>query len=65
MNGFTEKEIQNPSNIERIEVVLDELYVMKGISAFKNLKSLSLINVNLRKIEVFIIHKINYFILRI
>lgn len=53
MHGFSEKEINNPENIEKIELVLEELYTLNGISLFCNLKSLTLINVNIKKIEVF------------
>lgn len=47
MNGFSEKTMNNPGKIESIELVLEELDRMNIISTFKNLKSLTLINVNI------------------
>ena len=52
MNAFSDKEMLNPNAIERIELVLEELYNINGIAIFTNLKSLTLINVNIKKIEV-------------
>lgn len=52
MNGFSEKEMSNPQNIEKIELVLEELENINGMSLFTNLKSLTLINVNIKKIGV-------------
>ncbi len=51
MNGFSDKEMAHPNVITQIELVLEEVYSMLGISLFKNLKSLTLINVGLKKIE--------------
>jgi len=53
MNAFSEKDMSNPASIERIELVLEELYNLNGISMFTNLRSLTLINVNIKKIEVY------------
>ena len=44
--------MQNPIKIETIELVLEELDKMQVVGIFKNLKSLTLINVGLSKIEV-------------
>jgi len=44
--------MQNPDRVERIEMVLEDLGKMGVISRFKNLKTLTLINQNLREIEV-------------
>ena len=55
MNAFSEKDMANPSSIEKIELVLEELYNLNGMAVFTNLKSLTLINVNIKKIEVIII----------
>ena len=52
MNAFSEKDMANPSSIEKIELVLEELYNLNGMAVFTNLKSLTLINVNIKKIEV-------------
>ena len=52
MNGFSDKEMQHPNVITQIELVLEELSSINGISLFRNLKSLTLINVGLKKIEV-------------
>lgn len=52
MNGFSEKIMSTPNKIETIELVLEELDRMNIISTFKNLKSLTLINVNIYQIEV-------------
>lgn len=52
MNGFSDKEMQHPNVITHIELVLEELNSINGISLFRNLKSLTLINVGLKKIEV-------------
>lgn len=56
MNAFSEKDMANPASIERIELVLEELYSLNGMALFTNLKSLTLINVNIKKIEVLIIY---------
>lgn len=52
MNGFSEKIMNNPSKVETVELVLEELDKMNIISYFKNLKILTLINVNIYQIEV-------------
>ncbi len=52
MNGFSEKTMNNPHKVEQIELVLEELDRMGVVSTFKNLKMLTLINVNIYQIEV-------------
>jgi len=47
MNGFKNNFLQTPLKIESIELVLEELERMNVVSIFKNLKSLTLINVGL------------------
>lgn len=54
MHGFSEQTMANPASVEKIELVLEEIYSLNGISLFSRLKSLTLINVNLKKIEVFL-----------
>lgn len=53
MNGFSEKDMINSESIEKIELVLEEIINLNGMEIFINLKSLTLINVNIKKIEVF------------
>ena len=53
MNGFSDKEFASPDKIEVIELVLEDMNRMNVMSYFKNLKSLTLINVGLNMIEVF------------
>jgi hypothetical protein len=55
MNGFSDKTMQNPGKIEKIELILEDLDKMNVFCVFKNLKSLTLINVGLSVIEVFTI----------
>jgi len=52
MNGFTDKQMQNPKEINKIELVLEEFDRMPVFQIFVNLKSLTLINLNIQKIEV-------------
>lgn len=58
MNGFSDKEWNNLDKIERIELTLEDFGRMNVIYVFKNLKSLTLINVGITLIEVFI-HSLN------
>ena len=57
LNGLKEKDMQNPDRVERIEMVLEDLGKMGVISRFKNLKTLTLINQNLKEIEVTFVQK--------
>jgi len=52
MNGFSDKTMNNPGKVESIELVLEELDRMNVVGNFKNLKSITLINVNIYSIEV-------------
>jgi len=52
MNGFSDKTMSNPGKVESIELVLEELDRMNVVGNFKNLKSITLINVNIYSIEV-------------
>lgn len=52
MNGFTDKEWNHLDKIERIELTLEDFGRMNVINVFKNLKSLTLINVGITIIEV-------------
>jgi hypothetical protein len=52
MNGFKDKVFNNPSKIESIELVLEDLEKMNVVSYFKNLRNITLINVSLTAIEV-------------
>ena len=52
MNGFTDKEWNHLDKIERIELTLEDFGRMNIIQAFRNLKSLTLINVGIAVIEV-------------
>lgn len=52
MNGFSDKEFASPDKIEVIELVLEDMNRMNVMSYFKNLKSITLINVGLTVIEV-------------
>ena len=47
MNGFSDKEWNNLDKIERIELTLEDFGRMNVIQVFKNLKSLTLINVGI------------------
>jgi len=47
MNGFSDKTMNNPGKVESIELVLEELDKMNVVGHFKNLKSITLINVNI------------------
>jgi hypothetical protein len=49
MNGFGDK---TADKIEHIELVLEDMGRMNVVAAFKNLRSLTLINVGLTGIEV-------------
>ncbi|KAL4442869.1 hypothetical protein ABPG74_010758 [Tetrahymena malaccensis] len=51
MNGFSDKIMNNPGKVESVELVLEELDRMNCVSHFKNLKTLTLINVNIYQIE--------------
>eukprot|EP01017_Pseudomicrothorax_dubius_P018845 TRINITY_DN20772_c0_g1_i1.p1 TRINITY_DN20772_c0_g1~~TRINITY_DN20772_c0_g1_i1.p1 ORF type:complete len:165 (-),score=50.63 TRINITY_DN20772_c0_g1_i1:211-705(-) len=51
MNGFRDKDMQNTDKIEVIELVLEDLQSMNVIYRFKNIKSLTLINVDIDTIE--------------
>ncbi|CAD8078760.1 unnamed protein product [Paramecium sonneborni] len=51
MNGFSDKEWNNLDKIERIELTLEDFGRMNVIYVFKNLKSLTLINVGITLIE--------------
>lgn len=53
MNGFSDKEWSNLDKIERIELTLEDFGRMNVVQVFKNLKSLTLINVGITVIEVF------------
>jgi hypothetical protein len=53
MNGFTDKEWNHFDKIERIELTLEDFGRMNVINVFKNLKSLTLINVGITIIEVY------------
>ena len=44
--------MNNPGKVESIELVLEELDRMNVVGNFKNLKSITLINVNIYSIEV-------------
>ena len=44
--------MKNPGSISEIELVLEDIREMKVISRFPNIKSLTLINNNIEKIEV-------------
>jgi len=44
--------MQNPDRVECIEMVLEDLGKMGVIARFKNLKTLTLINQNIKVIEV-------------
>lgn len=57
MNGFTDKDWSHPDKIERIELTLEDFGRMNVIQIFKNLKSLTLINVGVTIIEVKYINK--------
>jgi hypothetical protein len=61
MNGFKDKVFNNPSKIESIELVLEDLEKMNIVSYFKNLKNITLINVGITAIEVILIDKKNIF----
>jgi hypothetical protein len=52
MNGFSDREFATPDRIEHIELVLEDMNRMNVISNFKNLRTLTLINVGLTAIEV-------------
>ncbi len=52
LNGLKEKDMQNPDRVECIEMVLEDLGKMGVIARFKNLKTLTLINQNIKVIEV-------------
>ena len=52
MNGFRDKDMSQPDKIEQIELVLEDFGRMNCISAFKNIKKLTLINVGISSIEV-------------
>lgn len=52
MNGFTDKQMSEMEKIEVIELALDEFHDMSCIKHFPGLKALSLVNVNLAKIDV-------------
>ena len=52
MNGLNDKTMQNPTKVEKIELVLEDLGVMLELNNFINLKSLTLINVGISTIEV-------------
>lgn len=39
-----------PETIEKIELVLEEVYVIECFKSFVNLKSLTLINIGIKKI---------------
>lgn len=52
MNGFSDKEFQNLDKIETIELVLEDMPRMNVMANFRNLKSLTLINIGLTAIEV-------------
>ncbi|CAK56731.1 unnamed protein product (macronuclear) [Paramecium tetraurelia] len=51
MNGFTDKEWNHLDRIERIELTLEDFGRMNVIQVFKNLRSLTLINVGITIIE--------------
>ncbi|CAD8156657.1 unnamed protein product [Paramecium octaurelia] len=51
MNAFSDKEWNNFDKIERIELTLEDFGRMNVVQAFKNLKSLTLINVGITVIE--------------
>jgi len=50
MNNITDKDIQNPEKVEKIELVLEDFYKMELVSLFPNVKSLTLINCSIDKI---------------
>lgn len=52
MNGFTENQMKSPETIEKIELVLEEVYQIDVFKQFINLKSLTLINIGIKKISV-------------
>lgn len=47
MNGFTDKEWSQPEKIEHIELVLEDMTKINVMSIFKNLKTLTLINLGI------------------
>ena len=51
MNGFTDKEWSNPDKIENIELVLEDMNKISVMCIFKNLKTLTLINLGIASIE--------------
>lgn len=59
MNGFSDKEFANLEKIEVIELVLEDMNRMNVMSYFKNLRSITLINVGLNMIEVRQPHHMN------
>jgi len=66
MNGFSDKTMSNPGKVESIELVLEELDRMNVVGNFKNLKSLTLINVNIYSIEVtYAMKRVNKILLNI
>ena len=66
MNGFSDKTMNNPGKVESIELVLEELDRMNVVGNFKNLKSLTLINVNIYSIEVtYAMKRVNKILLNI
>jgi hypothetical protein len=44
MNGFSEKLMQTPQKIEKIELVLEDIEKMSVLKTFTGIKSLTLIN---------------------
>lgn len=52
MNGFSDKEWSHPERIERIELTLEDFGRMNVFNIFKNLRSLTLINLGITTIEV-------------